>query len=380
MAKPTAHHAPSRKPVKVAHTDLRHAAKGYHERVANIEHGKFMETPTVPPDVRPRSVSDIVRAMERTGFQGRKLGEATHAWEEALKAKHCTIFLGVTGAMVPAGMRRILAHLIENRFVDVVVSTGAQVFHDIHESLGGHHFQGTPAADDVELFGERIDRMYDVYGSERAYRETDRLIAGFVDSLDLKRAYSSRQFMDGLGAYLMEQGAAKDSVITSAHLAGVPLFLPALSDSSIGIALMVARAHGRKIFVDQMQDTDEVTQITMESPHTGVVYLGGGVPKNWVNQTEVIADCLGHEVPGHEFAIQFTTDAPHWGGLSGCTFEEAVSWGKIDPNGAKVQCFVDATIALPIVAHALNERFPDNRRKRRHPNFDWSGKKLKVSY
>jgi deoxyhypusine synthase len=366
-------------PVKVG-GDLGKAAHGYHARVAKIEQGRFLEVPTVPPDVRSRSVSDLVSAMEHTGFQGRKLGEATHAWENALRAKECTIFLGITGAMVPAGERRVLAHLISNRFVDAVVSTGAQVFHDIHESLGGHHFQGNPAEDDVALFHHRIDRMYDVYGSERAYRETDRLIAGFVDSLDLKRHYSSRQFMGLLGAYLLEQGAAKDSVITSAHLAGVPLFLPALSDSSIGIALMVARAQGRKIFVDQMQDTDEVTQITLRSPHTGVVYLGGGVPKNWVNQTEVIADCLGHKVKGHEYAIQFTTDAPHWGGLSGCTFEEAVSWGKIDPKGAKVQCFVDATIALPIVAHALQERFPRNLKTRRYPRFDWSGAALKLKY
>lgn len=360
--------------------NLRRAAHGYRARVSTIERGPYLERPTLPPDVRARSVSDLVGAMERTGFQGRKLGEAARAWEMALRAKGCTVFLGITGAMVPAGERRILAHLITNRFVDVVVSTGAQVFHDIHEAMGGHHFQGNPAEDDVRLFEHRIDRMYDVYGSERAYRETDRLIAGFVDSLDLKRAYSSREFMDLLGAYLIGEGAARDSVITSAHLSGVPLFLPALSDSSIGIALMVARAQGRKILVDQMQDTDEVTQITVKSPRTGVVYLGGGVPKNWVNQTEVIADCLGHSVRGHEFAVQFTTDAPHWGGLSGCTFEEAVSWGKIDPEGAKVQCFVDATIALPIVAQALFERLPRNKATRAYPRFGWKKGGLEVTY
>lgn len=367
-----------RRPVKVK--GFAGASRGYHQRVARIERGPFMETPTVPPDVRKRSVSDILRTMERTGFQGRKLGEAARAWENALKAPECTIFLGITGAMVPAGMRRVLAHLIEQRFVDVVVSTGAQVFHDIHEAMGGHHFQGTPFADDVALFEHRVDRMYDVYGSERAYRETDRLIASFVDRLDLKRTYSSREFMDLLGAYLLEEGASQDSVIASAHRAKVPLFLPALSDSSLGIALMVARRQGRRIQVDQMKDTDEVTQITIESPTTGVVYLGGGVPKNWVNQTEVIADCLGFHVKGHSYAIQFTTDAPHWGGLSGCTFEEAVSWGKIDPSGSKVQCFVDATIALPIVAHVLEERFPDNRKRRKFPRFDWRGETVRVRY
>jgi deoxyhypusine synthase len=370
---------PKRRGAAVA-GDLRKASHGYRARVARIERGPFLKTPTVPPDVRARPVSEILSAMEATGFQGRKLGEAARAWEHALRARGCTVFLGITGAMVPAGQRRVLAHLIRNRFVDVVVSTGAQVFHDIHESLGGRHFRGSPAVDDERLFHHRIDRMYDVYGSERAYRETDRLIAGFVDSLDLKRTYSSRGFMDLLGAYLLEQGAAKDSVITAAHLAGVPLFLPALSDSSIGIALMVARAQGRKILVDQMQDTDEVTQIVLRSPRTGVVYLGGGVPKNWINQTEVIADCLGYAVRGHTYAVQFTTDSPHWGGLSGCTFEEAVSWGKIDPKGAKVQCFVDATIALPIVAHALNERLPRNLKTRRYPRFDWSGRSLAVRF
>lgn len=368
----------NRRPVKVK--GIAGAAHGYHRRVARIERGPFMETPTVPPDVHERPVSEILRAMERTGFQGRKLGEAARAWEKALQSPKCTIFLGITGAMVPAGMRRVLAHLIEERFVDVVVSTGAQVFHDIHEAMGGRHFQGTPFADDVALFEHRVDRMYDVYGSERAYRETDRLIASFVDSLDLDRVYSSREFMDLLGGYLLSEGAAPDSVITAAHRAKVPLFLPALSDSSIGIALMVARSQGRKIMVDQMKDTDEVTQITIASPRTGVVYLGGGVPKNWVNQTEVIADCLGVRVEGHAYAIQFTTDAPHWGGLSGCTFEEAVSWGKIDPRGAKVQCFVDATIALPLVAHTLEERFPDNRKRRRYPRFDWRGEKLRLRH
>ncbi len=370
--------APGRKPVKVK--GIAGASHGYQQRVARIERGRFLEVPTIPPDVRERPISELLQAMEHTGFQGRKLGEAARAWGSAIKAPKCTIFLGITGAMVPAGMRRILSHLIEQRFVDVVVSTGAQVFHDIHEAMGGHHFQGTPHADDVELFEHRVDRMYDVYGSERAYRETDRLIASFVDRLDLKRTYSSREFMDLLGGYLEEEGASKDSVIVAAHRAKVPLFLPALSDSSLGIALLVARHQGRRIKVDPIKDTDEVTQITIASPKTGVVYLGGGVPKNWINQTEVIADCLGVRVPGHSYAVQFTTDAPHWGGLSGCTFEEAVSWGKIDPGGSKVQCFVDATIALPIVAHALEERFPDNRKRRKSPRFNWRGKSLKLTY
>jgi deoxyhypusine synthase len=160
----------------------------------------------------------------------------------------------------------------------------------------------------------------------------------------------------------------------------VPIFVPALCDSSIGIGLMVARRGGRAINVDQMKDVDDITQIIEGSKKTGVIYVGGGVPKNFIQQTEVIASILGLPIEGHSYAIQYTTDAPHWGGLSGCTFEEAVSWGKIAAVAPKVQVFADATIALPIVSHALAQKTRSYIKKRVSPQYDWSGKKLKLKY
>jgi deoxyhypusine synthase len=165
----------------------------------------------------------------------------------------------------------------------------------------------------------------------------------------------------------------------SAYRHNIPIFVPALSDSSIGIGLTIARRRGLKLEIDQIKDVDEVTQIVEKSGKTGVVYIGGGVPKNFIQQTEVIASILGMQIGGHDYAIQYTTDAPHWGGLSGCTFDEAVSWGKIAAQAKKVQVFVDATIALPIVAHALHEKCREL--KRNAPIFDWKGPEgLDIDY
>ncbi len=149
----------------------------------------------------------------------------------------------------------------------------------------------------------------------------------------------------------------------------MPIFVPALGDSSIGIGLTIARREGFDVDVDQIKDVDEITRIVEISGKTGVIYVGGGVPKNFIQQTEVVASIMGADIAGHDYAIQYTTDVPHWGGLSGCTFDEAVSWGKIAAEAKKVQVFVDATIALPIVVHALHEKKLNDKRK--FPLFIW---------
>ncbi len=189
---------------------------------------------------------------------------------------------------------------------------------------------------------------------EEQFRNTDYIVMEFSRTLENGKSYSSREFMFLLGKWLYEKGADHDSVVVSAYMHNVPIFVPALCDSSIGIALMVSRRNGQCINIDQMADMDDITKIIENSKKTGVIYVGGGVPKNFIQQTEVIASMLGLPIEGHSYAIQYTTDAPHWGGLSGCTFEEAVSWGKINAIAPKVQVFVDATIALPIVSHALD--------------------------
>ena len=339
----------------------------------------FTQHPTIPMDVKHRSVSEITKAMTFTGFQGRKLGESVEAWYQMLNEDEITIMMGLSGAMVPAGMRGIITYLIKNRMIDCLVSTGANIFHDIHESLNKKHYIGTHLADDATLFKHGIDRIHDVFAIEEEFREADRLIGNFGSSLDGNKTYSSREFISLLGARVKELAGSSDSIIVSAYENDVPIFIPALTDSSIGIGLVYARRKGHQVIVDQIKDADEITRMVEQSTKTGVVYVGGGVPKNFIQQTEVIASLMGNDVEGHDYAIQYTTDAPHWGGLSGCTFDEAVSWGKVSSAARKVQVFVDATIALPIVVHALAERMEGMERK--GPEFLWEHENgLKLSY
>lgn len=340
---------------------------------------QFTGHPTIPMDVKHRSVSEITKAMTYTGFQGRKLGESVEAWYQMLKEDEITIMMGLSGAMVPAGMRGIITYLIKNRMIDCLVSTGANIFHDIHESLNKKHYIGTHLADDATLFEHGIDRIHDVFAVEEEFRVTDRLIGNFGSTLEDNKTYSSREFISLLGARIKDLGGSSDSIIVSAYENDVPIFIPALTDSSIGIGLVYARRSGHQVMVDQIRDADEITRMVEQSTKTGVVYVGGGVPKNFIQQTEVIASLMGNDVNGHDYAIQYTTDAPHWGGLSGCTFDEAVSWGKVSSAAKKVQVFVDATIALPIVVHALAEKMEGMKRSR--PEFWWDVKgDLKLSY
>jgi len=157
----------------------------------------------------------------------------------------------------------------------------------------------------------------------------------------------------------------------------VPIFVPAIGDSSWGIGMVMALREGCRVMVDGIKDVDEITSMVEKSAQTGVIYIGGGVPKNFIQQTEVIAELIGDYSGGHSFAIQYTTDAPHWGGLSGCTFEEAVSWGKVKKEASRVQVFSDATISVPLVVQALRE---SGCVRKSIPDFQWGEDGLRLEY
>lgn len=297
-------------------------------------------------------VAELLRGMSATGFQGRKLGESVEIWSQMIRDGECTILLGLSGAMVPAGMQACLVELVRRRYVDAIVSTGANIFHDLCEHLGVRHYLGHHHADDKALFDQGIDRIYDVFAYENEFRDVDRFIAAFARGIAPFHG-SSRTFVERLAKRLVEERPDGVSLIAAAYSEQVPIFIPALADSSIGIGLVIARREGIEVDVDQIADADEITRIVEGAKKTGVVYVGGGVPKNFIQQTQVIASIHDQNIGGHAYAIQYTTDAPHWGGLSGCTFDEAVSWGKEAPASPRVQCFCDATIALPIVVSAL---------------------------
>lgn len=327
---------------------------------------KFLKTPVIPVKIDENStVADILTAMGSTAFQARNLATAVDVWGNMLRGK-VTIFLGLAGAMVPAGMRKVITYLIENRLIDCLVSTGANLFHDMHESLGKYHFQGNPHIDDSLLYSEGVDRIYDVFASEQDFRSLDDFITLFAEGLDLSRPYTTREFLYLLGKKISEH-ASEDGIVTSAYKAGVPIYCPAIGDSSIGIAL-AARTGGKKLVFDIIGDIQETALLSLKSEETGVIYIGGGTPKNFIQQMEVTSLLWDKNVSGHEYAIQITADAPHWGGLSGCTFEEAKSWGKIGKNARMVTVYCDSTIALPLIVTAVVQKYKDIIGKRTVPD------------
>lgn len=344
-----------------------------------MEH-KYLETSTKPIKVGEKSIERLVDEMRWIGFQGRNLGESVEVWAQMLNEEGLTVFMGLSGAMVPAGMRKIISFFIKKRMIDCLVTTGASLFHDAHEALGGHHYLSGENVGDSRLFESGIDRVHDILASEEEFRGLDMKIAELAKGLETGKGYSSREFIYLLGKDIADSGGDEDSILVAAYRAKVPVFVPALADSSIGIGLTVAKRRGHHVLVDHIKDVDEITSIVEASKRTGVIYVGGGVPKNFIQQSEIVASLSGKGNMGHGYAIQYTTDSPQFGGLSGCTFEEAISWGKISTQAKKVQVFVDATIALPIVSHALMEKTKKTIKLRSFPKFDVSGSSLRISF
>ena len=311
-------------------------------------------------------VGDLLRRMGNTAFQGKNLAVATEIWADMLKDS-TTIFFGLAGAMVPAGMRKLVAYLLKNRVVDCLVSTGANLFHDCHESIGELHYQGSHTANDVVLRESGIDRIYDIFAHDWAFLKADKFIADFGMSLG-SRKLNTREFLYLLGKRLLEEGKT-NGILTSAYEAKVPIYCPAISDSSIGIALAVAASNGGSIpQLDVISDIIESANLVADaSDCTGVIYVAGGTPKNFIQQTEVTAPLIGRPTEGHSYAIQLSVDPPHWGGLSGCTLEEAQSWGKVAKKARKVTVYCDATISLPMIVHALAQRHGEVIASRRAP-------------
>ena len=333
--------------------------------------------------VGKKSISQLLSEMGKTAYQGRKLGEAVDVWEAMLKEKELTIVMGFAGSMSTAGQWTIINWLIENRYIDVLVSTGANVSEDIVEAMGFSYWQGTHLGNDQELLEADVNRYYDVYGKETDYREMELLMTEGLMKLKKNYPYTSAELLYQFGKYLNKKGVK--SIAATAAENKVPIFSPALVDSAYGEAFLMAKNEGHKIVIDSVKEFDQFVGIGEKTKNVGVVYIGGGVPKDL---TQLIAISVSPKtkdqgVPGrkghirkglkeyyypHKYAIQITTDSPQWGGLSGCTLEEAISWGKIDEAGKRAVVYCDATIALPLITHALCERV---KAKRKAPDMSW---------
>jgi deoxyhypusine synthase len=338
---------------------------------------RFLQTPIEPFAVEAGlSADQLLARMERISFQGRNLATAHRIWQKMLEDE-VTIFLGMAGALSAGGLRLIVAHLIAHRYVDCLVSTGANLYHDLHETLGQRHFVGSPLADDAALAADRIDRVYDTFASEEEFIGNDNWIAAFATTIE-PRPYTSREFLYLLGGHLWK-ATRRDGILTAAYRANVPIFCPAIADSSIGMGLSQARQRqpgaGQ---VDVIGDVVESANLVIRRPRTASVVLGGGTPKNFINQASVQAEFYSDEVGGHRYALQIVTDVPHFGGASGSSLEEAQSWGKLSTEAARVSVHADATIALPLLVSALAASAASTLPQRKAPAFTLAGPVMGV--
>ncbi len=337
----------------------------------------YLKVPVDPFRIEPKATAaQILERMERISFQGRSLGIAHRVWNQML-ADDVLIFLGIAGALSAGGLRLILAHLITNRCVDCLVSTGANLYHDLHETRGRRHFIGSDQADDADLQAHQIDRVYDTLVDETEFIENDAWIAEFVTTLQ-SRPYSSREFLYALGKHLWHETGG-DGILTAAYRANVPVFCPAIADSSIGMGLSQARMQDpTRGHIDIISDITESSNLVIHRPVTASIVLGGGTPKNFINQASVQADYYSPGAGGHRYAIQIVADVPHFGGASGSTLAEAQSWGKLSPEARHVTVHADATVALPFLATGLADSACQTLDQRRGPQFEVDGPRMSV--
>ena len=338
---------------------------------------RFLQTPVEPFAVEAGLTADqILSRMERISFQGRNLATAHRVWLNMLE-DDVTIFFGMAGALSAGGLRLIVAHLITNRYVDCLVSTGANLYHDLHETRGQRHYIGSPTSDDAALAEERIDRVYDTYADEEEFIANDAWIADFAASID-PRPYTTREILHRLGGHLWET-TGRDGILTAAYRANVPIFCPAIADSSIGMGLSQARQKKAGAgFIDIIGDIVESANLIIRRPRTASVVLGGGTPKNFINQASVQAEFYSPHVGGHRYALQIVTDVPSFGGASGSSLEEAQSWGKLAADAARVSVQSDATVALPILASALAATAPPLLARRKGPVFSLASRTMTI--
>ncbi len=320
---------------------------------------------------RGARASDILLAMSGMSIQARNLGRCAMALSSMYAdRKRPTVLLGLAGPLIAAGLRNVIRDLVAGGYVDVVVSTGAIIYQDIYQARGFNHYVGTPAADDNALRRLRIDRIYDTYVDEEKFWDTDTWCGRIADQM-APGNYSSRQYLDFVGSKIRDT----DSILHQCHKLGVPVFSPALNDSSIGIGLTehrhrCTRNNRKGIAIDSIADNYELTQIVVSSPSTAAIYVAGGVPKNYINDSVIMSYIFGLE-RGHDYAVQVTTAVTQDGGLSGSTLGEAQSWGKIDKDARFAMAWVEPSVSLPLLAAYVFDKHPAPPRQRL--KFTWEG-------
>jgi len=327
----------------------------------------ILKDPVKHVDIKSFDATDIVESMKEMSFTARDLGRASEIFDMMLRDKGCTIFLALAGSTSAGGCMQVYTDMVKSNMVDAVIATGASIVDmDFFEALGFRHYKGTQNIDDNKLRRLYIDRIYDTFIDEEDLQKCDATVAKIADSLE-KRPYSSREFIREMGKYLTKKAKKKDSLIQAAYEKGVPIFCPAFSDSSAGFGLVLHQWKNKKdhLSIDSVKDFLELTKIKIASKSSGLLIIGGGVPKNFVQDTVICAEILGEKVDMHKYAVQITVADARDGACSGSTLQEASSWGKVD-TAYEQMVYAEATSVLPLLASYAYHKGSWKKRKKRN--------------
>jgi deoxyhypusine synthase len=327
----------------------------------------FLNKPVEHIDITKFDARPIISSMEKMSFVSRETANAAKIYNEMLSEKDCTIFLTLAGSTSAAGCMHIYRDLVKYNMVDAIVATGASIIDmDFFEALGFKHYQGSQFQDDTELRKNYIDRIYETYIDEEELQHCDKVIGEIADSLE-PRPYTSREFIFELGKYLKKNAKKKGSLIEMSYDYHVPIFCPAFTDSSAGFGLVMHQEKNPKkhMTIDSIREFRELTEIKIRSEGSGLFMIGGGVPKNFIQDTVICAELLGKDVDMHKYAIQLTVADSRDGACSSSTLKEASSWGKVDTSKEQM-VFAEATSVLPLIVSDAYHRGEWKKRKRKN--------------
>jgi len=302
-------------------------------------------------DITSFDSRNIISSMEKMSFVSRETANASNIFNDMIKDKDCTVFLTLAGSTSAAGCMNIYRDMVKYNMVDAIVATGASIIDmDFFEALGFKHYQGSQFQDDTELRNNYIDRIYDTYIDEEELQMCDKKICEIADKLEPK-SYTSREFIQEIGKFLKSNAKKKGSLIETAYDNNVPIFCPAFTDSSAGFGLVIHQENNPKkhITIDSIREFRELTEIKIRSKNSGLFMIGGGVPKNFIQDTVICAELLGKDVGMHKYAVQITVADSRDGACSSSTLKEASSWGKVDVTKEQM-VFAEATSVLPLIA------------------------------
>jgi deoxyhypusine synthase len=315
-----------------------------------MEKNDFLKDPVKHIDIKSFDSTQIIEAMKDMSFTARDTARAADILNLMISDDECTIILCIAGSTSAAGCKQIYTDMVRHNMVDVIVATGAAIVDmDFFEALGFKHYQGSSFVDDRMLRDLYIDRIYDTFIDEEQLQVCDNIIKEIADSFT-PGPYSSREFIEEMGKYLINNAEKPDSLVQAAYENDVPIFCPAFSDSSAGFGLVMHQTENDQshISIDSVKDFRELTEIKIKSPVSGLFMIGGGVPKNFAQDTVVCAEILGKPSNMHKYAVQITVADVRDGACSSSTLKEASSWGKVDTVYEQM-VYAEATSVLPLI-------------------------------